>query len=333
MKHPQMPNSMYFDANVNKVWLNGCWHSLSDLSSELRRFYAHIAALKWTILERPEIVLQWEKWANNEQWEPHPPVPPNSEFFRNDCFLFTGNDLTGDWVKIDTANGRMKRLIAIAAMHECRKEAKTMDNAFRLRQWVEAETAWAKWGGLLGQVGRTLMTTINKVLMIGQDDHANVFVTISYEDGKLSMTGVVGPYGSGNCHGSCGQIDMTYRGHEERIKPAEGWDLDTIKKLFAVWDRWHMNDTVAGSPAQMQYLRENPVPPSSAGESHYVKSCAMLFEAGLNPAPDYLHNGKPYYYGHAWLSEKVPDDVVAWLDQLPAATCDYPWAKAKETEE
>ena len=34
---------------------------------------------------------------------------------------------------------------------------------------------------------------------------ANAFVKITYENGKLSLCGVIGPMSSGNCKGSCGR--------------------------------------------------------------------------------------------------------------------------------
>lgn len=85
------------------------------------------------------------------------------------------------------------------------------------------------------------------------------------------------------------------------------------KRMVAIWERWHLNDTKAGSPAQEEWLRQNPVS-AVYPESHYEKASAALAGAGLNPDPAHLHNGKPYAYGSAWLREELPADVVAEIE-------------------
>ena len=42
-----------------------------------------------------------------------------------------------------------------------------------------------------------------------------------------------------------------------------------------------------------------------------------IHRATMNPDPDFVHNGKPYKYGSAWLKIEVPADVLAWLAALP----------------
>lgn len=67
---------------------------------------------------------------------------------------------------------------------------------------------------------------------------ANGFVKIEYENGKLSLCGVIGPMRSGDAKGSCGQcIDEIREG-----KPVEGWNREMLDKLCQIWDRWHLND-------------------------------------------------------------------------------------------
>jgi hypothetical protein len=69
------------------------------------------------------------------------------------------------------------------------------------------------------------------------------------EDGRLSISGVVGPRENGNCAGSCGQIVMSFKEYDKRghmslseLRPANGWTRPMIRKFFDVWDRWHLND-------------------------------------------------------------------------------------------
>ena len=73
----------------------------------------------------------------------------------------------------------------------------------------------------------------------------NVFIKITYKDGKLSLTGVEGPRHDGNCAGACGQIDM----HEWNVrKYADGWDAEKVARLRRIWSDWHLNDMRAYSP-------------------------------------------------------------------------------------
>lgn len=107
---------------------------------------------------------------------------------------------------------------------------------------------------------------------------------------------------------------------------AGGQCVDTVAEFFpndakaqrmlAVWREWHLNDMQAGSPAQTAYLK-------SIGEwrygdggykSHYEWACDRLLHAGLQPDASYLHNGKPYYYGSAWLKLELPADVIAEIN-------------------
>ena len=89
------------------------------------------------------------------------------------------------------------------------------------------------------------------------------------------------------------------------------------QRLAAIWREWHLNDMIAGSPAQEAWLAANPVT-AVYPESHYTKACAALTAAGINPDPGYLHNGKPYAYGSAWLKRDIPADIAAELDNLVA---------------
>lgn len=67
---------------------------------------------------------------------------------------------------------------------------------------------------------------------------ANAYVKIHYENGRLSMSGVIGPLASGNCRGSAGQcVDEIRAGN-----PTKGWNREMLDKFCAIWERWHLND-------------------------------------------------------------------------------------------
>ena len=128
------------------------------------------------------------------------------------------------------------------------------------------------------------------------------------EDGRLSISGVEGPTPSGNCIGGCGQIGMHLRNEQHEIQLAPGWTRDMLARFFDVWERWHLNDMKAGTPAQMAELEKHTFKHEYG--SHYDWACKLLEEAGLNP-------DKGYRYGTAWLREDVPEDVIAFLQSLP----------------
>lgn len=181
----------------------------------------------------------------------------------------------------------------------------------------------------------------------------DVFVEIEYQFQRnqkwgLSITGVDGPKTNGDAVGSCGQIDMSL--DLTALRRHKGWDRPMLAKLRDVWKRWHLNGMTAGSPAQEAWLRDNPVT-AVYPESHYEKAAsAALAAVGLNPDPNFFHPTKsrdrviltggygvdarieriptfdvPYSYGHAWLYEEVPADVLEWLYHLPPAVKIHPW--------
>lgn len=171
------------------------------------------------------------------------------------------------------------------------------------------------------------MEAFTKIVRIGKQHPSwspypfSTFIKVVFDGARLSMTGVEGPQANGNCHGSCGQINM----HEWAISAyAPGIDAATVKRIREVWEAWHLNDMQAGSPRQMAHLAANPVE-WTYPESHYVKACEALTAAGINPDQDHLLNGKPYRYGSAWLTVAVPDDVLAFLRSLPDTDIQPAW--------
>lgn len=149
----------------------------------------------------------------------------------------------------------------------------------------------------------------------GSPVFANVFCRVTLHDnGRLSITGVVGPLKSGNAYGSCGQIVDTLR--DPAFVPRDGFNA---RRFADVWDRWHLNDMRAGSPAQETYIREHL---NDGKRREYPEVCALLESAGLNPDPE-----TGYRYGSAWMREEVPADVIAWLfsDAVPVTDVAPAW--------
>ena len=126
-----------------------------------------------------------------------------------------------------------------------------------------------------------------------------VDIEVTLKDGRLSIVGAIwnASHTDRVCGGQC--LDTI----AEHIKTPK------FKRIYAIWKKWHLNDMKAGSPAQEAWLEANPIN-AVYPESHYDKACAALASAGLNPDPNYEHNGKPYAYGSAWLAVELPQEVV-----------------------
>ena len=128
--------------------------------------------------------------------------------------------------------------------------------------------------------------------------NGSVYVKIEWDGKSLSITGVVGPLPSGNALGSCGHFE-----HPIQIETyAQGWTAWEIQKLWALWDRWHLNDMRAG--------------------------CEHQRALGWTKYDDHPSEPCPtcgYKYGTAWLTEEVPQDVLEWLAELPRADKPCPW--------
>lgn len=64
------------------------------------------------------------------------------------------------------------------------------------------------------------------------------FCKIQFENGRLSITGVIGPLPSGNCCGGAGQcVDEVREG-----RPCDKWTREMLDKFCSIWDEWHLND-------------------------------------------------------------------------------------------
>lgn len=116
-------------------------------------------------------------------------------------------------------------------------------------------------------------------------------ITIKLEDGKngpeLSITGTY--------RNSCGQI----QDHIKNLLP---------KRLYTIWERYHLNDLTPGTPKQESALRkfrkENPT-----WRYDYSEACAILRQEDLE-------TDGGYKYGSAWLYTPLPSYVIGYLEKL-----------------
>lgn len=127
-------------------------------------------------------------------------------------------------------------------------------------------------------------------------------VEIRLHDGRLSICGTV------------------YEGKrlrsDERNLISCGQCIDWAKefipaRLYEIWDRWHLNNMRAGTPAQEQYLREqNEYIVSFGGKPmDYGSACECLAAKDL-----LVDNG--HKYGSAWLKEDLPQEVIDYVSSL-----------------
>ena len=164
---------------------------------------------------------------------------------------------------------------------------------------------------------------MQKVIRVGtiptwSTRRASVYCKISFKDGKLSISGVIGPLPSGNALGGCGQIDMEFKHRDpkdddarynalitpEQFKYAPGWDTDKWLKFLDIWKRHHLNDMQAG--------------------------CEHQRALGWDQAGYAAHPSEPcpecgYKFGTEWKSATVPAEVTAWLESLPDADKSPAW--------
>lgn len=101
---------------------------------------------------------------------------------------------------------------------------------------------------------------IDKVVRIGTvktygGRWASVYCQITYKNGRLSISGVVGPLPGGNCLGSWGQINVDWT---PIVNYAKGWTPSMVKRFLDIWDRWHLNDTRAVPADVLQFLDSLP---------------------------------------------------------------------------
>ncbi len=163
---------------------------------------------------------------------------------------------------------------------------------------------------------------IDKVVRIGTvhtygGRGASVYCNITYKNGRLSISGVVGPLPSGNCLGSCGQIIMNW---VPIVKYAKGWNPSMVNRFLDVWRRWHLNDKHDGTPEQMVFVRKYR---KNHARATYDELCGVLKTAGLYEIVK--SDGTLYKYGHDLLFEAVPDDVLQFLDSLPVSDKKPAW--------
>lgn len=81
----------------------------------------------------------------------------------------------------------------------------------------------------------------------------------------------------------------------EVVTPAKPWTLEEIRDLHDTWRRWHLNGMRAGCVHQTKIVYE---------DSRYGRRVDLARTTAANDCP------AGYRYGHAWLYEPLPDEVI-----------------------
>lgn len=78
---------------------------------------------------------------------------------------------------------------------------------------------------------------INPCMCNTYEGKAKGFCKIEFENGNLSISGVIGPKRNGNAKGSCGQCVDDIRNGD----PLPGWDREMLNCFCDIWEKWHLN--------------------------------------------------------------------------------------------
>lgn len=154
-----------------------------------------------------------------------------------------------------------------------------------------------------------------------------LYAKIEFKDGKLSISGVIGPKHGGNAVGSCGQIDMGFDhkspGHNDKrysapIKAsaltfAPGWNMSMWYKFLNVWQRWHLNDMKAGcehmTGPEWDTSKELTLTPLRPGDQ-YHKTRKAAEDGKLSPREYKQWQKDVSESDSAWLHSKPSHDSL-----------------------
>ena len=138
-------------------------------------------------------------------------------------------------------------------------------------------------------------TRISRVCRVGNiPGEGNLYFKATIEDGKLSISGVIGPLANGDCRGSCGQIDggFKHRSQEQddkrytdltpadSIEYAPNWDAEKWLDLLDIWKEYHLNDLTPGcehqrrdwNPSKELEIVEYRLTTEACSEKHSIKT-------------------------------------------------------------
>ena len=113
------------------------------------------------------------------------------------------------------------------------------------------------------------------------------------------------------CGGQC--LD-TIAKYKEQLE-----DKEVFETLYNLWKKYHLNGMHAGTPEQEDVIEEWK---AEGNHYEYTAVCEMLKRRGLYEV-NYTglsvgrrYNNEPYKYGHDWLIQELPGDVLLKIEPL-----------------
>lgn len=167
-----------------------------------------------------------------------------------------------------------------------------------------------------------------------------VFCKIEYVEGKLSISGVIGPMKNGDCRGGAGQIDMEFEHRNPAHNDARyharitvdqmtfeaGWDSDKWLEFLEVWHVWHLNDMQSACEHQRALGWEYG---THQEHRERVETPVDSINGPIGALVTYLNPGEcpvcGYRIGSRWLKMDVPPAVIEFLESLPDADVEPAW--------
>lgn len=101
------------------------------------------------------------------------------------------------------------------------------------------------------------------------------------------------------CCGQCLDEIAKYKG-----------DNPLFKELYQYWKDYHLNGMHAGTFEQEQALKKAVI-------VGYDEACEYLKSINLYEVE---YNGKPYKYGHGWLYQALPENVLSRITEIIKTT-------------
>ena len=164
----------------------------------------------------------------------------------------------------------------------------------------------------------------------GSEIEANGFCKIEIsDDGRLSITGVIGPRSSGNCAGSCGQCVDEIR--DGRPNVDGGWDRQMLDKFCDIWNEWHLNDMRAYCSHMKELGWRKQASEPVTIRFYTLKSEAMAEQHRAEKAAlNALRDGKPFFPTQDQVFyATLPYEIKTYDEELTGERLDYYQPKKK----